>query len=63
MQLIVVGDFRSKQDESKRDVARILEAHKVKLYAEWELAALIQEIAVTGKDLSDQPHPAFAEKS
>lgn len=63
MRLIVIGDFRSKRDESKNDVGRILEAHKVKLYAEWELGELIREIATGGKDLTDEPHPAFAERS
>ena len=62
MQLIIVGDFRSKRDESRNDVGRILEAHKVKMYAEWELGELIREIATTGRDLTDEPRPAFAER-
>jgi hypothetical protein len=55
MQLIVVGDFRSKRDDTQRDVSRILNAHEVRLLPAWRLADLIHEILTTGKDL---PEPA-----
>jgi len=51
MQLFVVGAFRSKKDEVRRDVARILDTHHVRLLPSWELPELIQEILSTGRDL------------
>jgi hypothetical protein len=55
MQLIVVGEFRSKKDETWPGVSRILAEHQVRLLPAWHLDELIHEILTTGKDLPVQP--------
>jgi hypothetical protein len=50
LKLLVVGSFRSKNDESKAVVHRVLENHHVSLYSTDEVDKLVQEILVTGKD-------------
>lgn len=52
LQLLVVGSFRSKSDENKQIVNRVLKNHHVKLYAMDELDILVQDILVTGKNRS-----------
>ena len=56
LKLLVVGSFRSKSDENKEIVKRVLENHHVGLYAMDEVDKLVHEILVTGKD-----RPADAE--
>lgn len=54
LQLIVVGRFSSQGADTKADVRRILGEHQVQLYAEDNLAQLIDEIRRTGKDLRSE---------
>lgn len=51
LRLMVVGSFRSKSDQNKPIVARVLENHHVSLYSIDEIETLIHEIQVTGKDV------------
>ncbi len=50
LKLLVVGSFRSKNDENKQIVSRVLENHHVKLYAMDDVDKLVNEILVTGKN-------------
>jgi hypothetical protein len=50
MRLLVVGSFRTKADESRHIVARVLEANHVSLYSMDEVDKLVEEILTTGKD-------------
>lgn len=50
LKLIVVGSFRSKTDENKQVVNRVLEKYHVSLYTMDEVDKLIHEILATGKD-------------
>ncbi len=52
LKLLVVGCFRSKSDENKQIVNRVLENHHVTLYALDDVGKLVQEILVTGKNRS-----------
>jgi hypothetical protein len=49
LQLIVVGRFKAKNHKAKQSVQRVLENHKVRLFAQQELRDLIDEIRKTGK--------------
>jgi hypothetical protein len=49
LQLVVVGEFGQSQMENKDVVKRILEGHRVRLFAENELGALIDEIRTSAK--------------
>ena len=51
LQLVVVGKFRSGDQESPGRVKRVLEEHQVRLYRVSELPQLIDEIRRTGKEL------------
>ncbi|MEX0867249.1 MAG: DUF3037 domain-containing protein [Pirellulales bacterium] len=53
LKLLVVGSFRSKSDESKTVVSRVLENHHVTLYAMDELDKLVHKILTTGKNRTD----------
>ncbi|MEQ8790698.1 MAG: DUF3037 domain-containing protein [Pirellulaceae bacterium] len=53
LRLLVVGSFRSKLDENKQLVNRVLSNHHVTLFAADELDELVDEILVTGKNRSD----------
>ncbi len=53
LKLIVVGSFRSKSDENRPIVNRVLESHHVKLYGTDEMDKLVQEIVTTGKNRLD----------
>lgn len=53
LKLIVVGSFRSKSDENRPIVNRVLEGHHVKLYGTDEMDKLVQEIVTTGKNRLD----------
>jgi hypothetical protein len=50
LKLLVVGSFRSKSDENKQVVNRVLENHHVTLYAMDDVDKLVHEILATGKD-------------
>lgn len=50
MKLLVVGSFRSKSDENKSVVKKVLEHHNVGLFSMDALGDLVQEILTTGKD-------------
>ncbi len=52
LKLLVVGSFRSQSDENKPTVKSVLESHHVKLYSMDEVDQLVQEILLTGKELS-----------
>lgn len=54
LQLVVVGQFKAKDDKSKSLVRRVLGESKVKLYSYQEVPKLIDEIRRTGKDLADK---------
>ncbi len=49
LKLIVVGEFRSKNDEARDPVNRLLERSNVRLIPEESLDGLVQEIIATGK--------------
>ena len=49
LKLIVVGEFRSKSDEARDPVSRLLERSHVRLIPEEGLDGLVQEIMATGK--------------
>lgn len=51
LRLMVVGSFRSKGDQNKQIIRRVLKKHHVPLYAMDEIEKLIQEIQQTGKDV------------
>jgi hypothetical protein len=51
LQLVVVGKFRSKDQESPKRVKRVFQEYEVKLFRMSEIPQLIQEIRETGKDL------------
>lgn len=51
LKLIVVGEFRSKSDESRASIAPLLERHQVKLVPNDQLDSLVQEISVHGKEI------------
>lgn len=53
LKLIVVGSFRSKTDENRAIVKRVLERDHVKLYGTDEMDKLVQEIVTTGKNRLD----------
>jgi len=53
LQLILVGQFGSKQSESRPGVERILKEHHVRLYAITDLNSLVDEIKRTAKDLTE----------
>ncbi len=53
LKLLVVGSFRSKSDENKPIVNRVLENHHVSLYSMDEVDKLVHEILTTGKDRPD----------
>ena len=55
MKLLVVGSFRSKSDENKQVVNRVLENHHVSLYSMDDVGKLVNEILTTGKNRSDDP--------
>lgn len=57
LQLVVIGRFRSKDDEARAPVRRILESHDVRLFGMSELPDLIEEIRDTAKDLPATPRP------
>lgn len=50
LKLLVVGTFRSKADENKQIVDRVLKEHHVKLYTMEESDKLVEEILRTGKE-------------
>lgn len=52
MQLVVVGEFPPRADESKATVRRILGEGQVELFTAKELDRLIETIRTTGKDLA-----------
>jgi hypothetical protein len=58
MQLVVVGQFRSKDRETPARVHRVLSDHSVKLFEMDDLPALIDEIRRTGKDISEERMPS-----
>ena len=51
LQLVIVGRFRAKDNESPARVERILQDHHVKLFRDSEVPRLIDEIRRTGKDI------------
>jgi hypothetical protein len=51
LELIIVGQFRTDEEEVRDDVRRILQQGRAKLYATTEVDELIQEIRHHGKDL------------
>ncbi|GAB4151576.1 MAG: hypothetical protein Tsb009_27040 [Planctomycetaceae bacterium] len=51
LQLIVFGEFRPKDNESRTLVRRVLDEHDVKLFSAEELPKLIAEIKQTGKEV------------
>ena len=53
LKLLVVGNFRSRSDENRQIVKRVLQSHHVTLYAMDELETLVHEILATGKNRSD----------
>jgi hypothetical protein len=54
MQLVVVGQFRTKDQETPGRVRRVFDDYGVKLFKMDELATLIDEIRRTGKDISSK---------
>ncbi len=53
LQLVVIGGFRSKDDDAKACVRNILQSHDVRLFATADLPELIIEIQETAKDLPE----------
>ena len=51
LKLVVIGEFRSKTDETRSSIAPLFEKHHVKLVPSDQLDALVQEIAAHGKEL------------
>jgi hypothetical protein len=51
MQLVVVGQFRAKDQETPGRVRRVFDEHDVKLFTMDDLATLVDEIRRTGKDI------------
>jgi hypothetical protein len=51
LQLVVVGKFRPKDQDTTTQVKRVFQDYRVKLYRTSELAELIREIRTTGKDI------------
>lgn len=51
LQLVVVGQFRAKDNESRERVGRVLKESNVKFYAAEQLPKLIEEIRQTAKDV------------
>ncbi len=51
LELVVVGQFRTNENEVREDVKRILQQGRARLYATNEVDELIHEIRVQGKDL------------
>ncbi len=51
LELVVVGQFRTNENEVREDVRRILQQGRVKLYATNEVDELITEIRVHGREL------------
>ena len=52
LQLVVIGQFRPKDEESSKLVRRVFKASNVKMYSSHELHKLIDEIRQTGKDIN-----------
>lgn len=55
LQLLIVGQFRSNDEQSASVVRRVFNDNKVKLYQFDKVPQLIDEIRRTGKDISDLP--------
>jgi hypothetical protein len=53
LQLVVVGKFRTQEDETRDVVRRVLDENDVRLFSLPELPALIEEIKTTGKLVAD----------
>jgi hypothetical protein len=51
MQLVVLGQFRAKDQETPVRVQKVFEANRVKLFRMEDLPTLIDEIRRTGKDI------------
>lgn len=51
LQLLVIGQFRPKDEESPKRVRRVFEESNVKIYSSQEIPKLIEEIRRTGKDI------------
>jgi hypothetical protein len=51
LQLVIVGKFRAKDQDSPARVKRIFQEYRVKLFRTSELPQLIDEIRTTGKDI------------
>jgi hypothetical protein len=50
LQLVVIGKFRAKDQDSPTRVKRVFQDYSVKLFRTSELPQLIDEIRTTGKD-------------
>jgi hypothetical protein len=53
LQLVVVGKFRPRDQESLAGVKRVFQDHRVKLFRTSEVSQLIEEIRTTGKDIEE----------
>lgn len=58
MQLVVLGQFRTKDDETPGRVRRIFEENSVKLFTLDDLPTLVDEIRRTGKDINGKKKPS-----
>ena len=54
MQLVIVGQFRAKDQDTPGRVRRVFDDHGVKLFKMDDLPTLIDEIRRTGKDIDGQ---------
>ncbi len=57
MQLVVLGQFRTKDQETPGRVRRVFDDHSVKLFKMDDLPTLIDEIRRTGKDINGKKTP------
>jgi hypothetical protein len=55
LQLVIVGKFRPKDQESPARVQRVFRDYRVKLFRTSDLPQLIDEIRTTGKDIEPAP--------
>jgi hypothetical protein len=57
LQLVIVGRFRPKDQESPVRVKRVFEENGVKLFRTSEMPQLVEEIRTTGKDIEEMSSP------